>query len=92
MALLSLLNQQNVFYRIENIVGKGENAAYHKVLLFPQCFQKAAFLGCQNLELFYYEVKLRGSLVRFTTWLLTLITTTVAFAASEDQDQAPQNV
>ena len=24
--------------RIENIVGKGENAGYHHFLLFPQCF------------------------------------------------------
>ena len=27
-------------YRVENIVGKGENADYHHFLLFPQCFQK----------------------------------------------------
>ena len=27
-----------VFGRIENIVGKGENARYHHFLLFPQCF------------------------------------------------------
>ena len=31
--------------RIENIVGKGENAGYQHFLLFPQCFQKASFLG-----------------------------------------------
>ena len=30
-----------VFHRIENIVGKGENAGYQHFLLFPQCFQKA---------------------------------------------------
>ena len=28
--------------RIENIVGKGENAGYQHFLLFPQCFQKAS--------------------------------------------------
>ena len=28
--------------RVENIVGKGENAGFHNV--FPQCFQKAFFL------------------------------------------------
>ena len=33
-----------VFNRIENIVGKGENAGYH-FLLFPLCFQKASFSG-----------------------------------------------
>ena len=30
--------------RIENIVGKGENAGYQHFLLFPQCFQKASSL------------------------------------------------
>ena len=29
--------------RVENIVGKGENAGYQHFLLFPQCFQKASF-------------------------------------------------
>ena len=29
-----------VFYRIEDIVGKGENAGYQHFLLFPQCFLK----------------------------------------------------
>ena len=31
--------------RVENIVGKGENAGYQHFLLFPQCFQKASCLG-----------------------------------------------
>ena len=31
--------------RVENIVGKGENAGYQHFLLFPQCFQKASFPG-----------------------------------------------
>ena len=30
--------------RIENIVGKGENAGYQHFLLFSQCFQKGLFL------------------------------------------------
>ena len=30
-----------VLGRLENIVGKGENAGYQHFLLFPQCFQKA---------------------------------------------------
>ena len=34
-----------VFDRVENIVGKGENAGYQHFLLFPQCFQKASFFG-----------------------------------------------
>ena len=29
--------------RVENIVGKGENAGYQHFLLFPQCFGKASF-------------------------------------------------
>ena len=32
-----------VFDRVENNVGKGENAGYQHFLLFPQCFQKASF-------------------------------------------------
>ena len=33
----------SVFDRVENIVGKGENAGYQHFLLFPQCFQKASY-------------------------------------------------
>ena len=32
---------QFVLGRVENIVGKGENAGYQHFLLFLQCFQKA---------------------------------------------------
>ena len=31
--------------RVENNVGKGENAGYQHFLLFPQCFQKFSSLG-----------------------------------------------
>ena len=34
-----------VFDRVENIVGKGENASYQHFLLFPQCFQKSSLSG-----------------------------------------------
>ena len=34
-----------VFERVENIVGKGENAGYQHFLLFLQCFQKASYPG-----------------------------------------------
>ena len=34
----------DVFDRVENIVGKGENAGYQHFLLFPQCFQKGFLL------------------------------------------------
>ena len=33
----------SVFDRVENIVGKGENAYYQHFLLLPQCFEKASF-------------------------------------------------
>ena len=33
----------SVYDRVENIVGKGENAGYQHFLLFPQCFEKASF-------------------------------------------------
>ena len=39
-----LIVTQNIkvaFHRIENIVGKEENAGYQYFLLFLQCFQKA---------------------------------------------------
>ena len=31
--------------RVENIVGKEENAGYQHFLLFPPCFEKASSLG-----------------------------------------------
>ena len=34
-----------VLGRIENIVGKVENAGYQHFLLFSQCFQKASYMG-----------------------------------------------
>ena len=41
---------QMVFDRVENIVGKGENAGYQHFLLFPPCFQKASsFRGSLKL-------------------------------------------
>ena len=33
-----------VFERVENIVGKGENARYQHFLLFPQCLPTLSFL------------------------------------------------
>ena len=34
-------NVNVVFHRIQNIMGKEENAGYQHFFLFPQCFQKA---------------------------------------------------
>ena len=31
------------FLRLENVVGKGENAGFQHFLLFPQCFPKPSF-------------------------------------------------
>ena len=35
---------EHFFHRIENIVGKGENAGYQHFLLFPKCSRKLLFL------------------------------------------------
>ena len=40
-----------VLGRVENIVGKGENAGYQHFLLFPQCFQKAYLLGSLKVRI-----------------------------------------
>ena len=39
-------NYEFIHNRIENSVGKGENAGYQHFLLFPKCFQKPFFQGC----------------------------------------------
>ena len=36
-------NIKDVFHRIENVVGKEENASCQQFLLFPQCSKKAFF-------------------------------------------------
>ena len=36
--------------RVENIVGKGENAGYQHFLLFSLCFQMASFSGLFKVE------------------------------------------
>ena len=36
---------------VENIVEKGENAGFQHFLLFPQCFQKASFLGLSKVRI-----------------------------------------
>ena len=38
------MTEKSLFLKkVENIVGKGENAGYQHFLLFPQCFQKVSF-------------------------------------------------
>ena len=41
-------NGSKLSKRVENTVGKGEIACYEQFLLFPQCFQKACFLGASK--------------------------------------------
>ena len=40
-----------VFGRVENIVGKGENAGYQHFLLFLECFPKPSSLGSLKVGL-----------------------------------------
>ena len=41
---------------VENAVGKGEIACYEQFLPFPQCFQKACFLGASEGFTFYHTM------------------------------------
>ena len=41
-------NGRKLSNRVENTVGKGENARYEQFLLFPQCFQKVCFPGASK--------------------------------------------
>ena len=47
----------SVYYSVENIMGKGENAGYKHFLLFLQCFQKASSMGGKLYGLCGKEVK-----------------------------------
>ena len=49
----------SVYDRVENIVGKGENAGYQYFLLFPKCFQRATIPDRKNQGLFGKELKLK---------------------------------
>ena len=42
-----------VFDRLENIVGKGENAGYQHFLLFPQCFRTAFYKRSLNVRILW---------------------------------------
>ena len=45
-----------ILRRVENIVGKGENAGYQHFLLFPQCFQKLSLSGLLKVGIVWYRV------------------------------------
>ena len=44
-----IVNLKFVLLKVENIVGKGENAGYQHFLLFLQCFLKASFSGSSKV-------------------------------------------
>ena len=41
MTIFKFYENDKIFQKVENTVGKGEIACYEQFLLFPQCFQKA---------------------------------------------------
>ena len=45
-----------VYDRVENIVGKGENAGYQHFLLFPQDFQRLTVSRSLKLEIAWVRV------------------------------------
>ena len=47
----------SLFDRVENIVGKGENAGYQHFLLFQQCFPKRFNVGLIGVGLCGKELK-----------------------------------
>ena len=50
--------------RVENIVGKGENAGYQHFLLSSQCFQKASSIGSSKVGIVWLKVE-RGLVLTF---------------------------
>ena len=50
-------NGRKLSKQVENTVGKGEIARYEQFLLFPQCFQKACFLGASKGVIVWEWVK-----------------------------------
>ena len=48
---------QFVLGRVEDIVGKGENAGYQHFLFFPQCFQKFPFPEVLKVAIVWQGVK-----------------------------------
>ena len=52
-------NLNYVLGRIENIVGKGENAGYQHFLLFTQCFRKAPFQESLKVQIVWWRIKCR---------------------------------
>ena len=57
--------------RVENTVGKEENAGYQHFLLFPQCFAKPFSLGSLKVGIVWYRVKV-PFIKAWVTWLFFL--------------------
>ena len=55
-------------HRIENIVGKGENAGNQHFLLFPQYFAKAYFQGREKFGLCGKELSSRRYTEKSHSW------------------------
>ena len=56
-----------VFDRVENIVGKGENAHNQHFLLFPQS-GNASFMGFLKVRIMWYRVKHNKSVMKTLSW------------------------
>ena len=71
----------SIFEGVKNIVGKGENAANHPFLLFPQCFKGLLFHCYKNQGLFGkgFGKELKGPELYFMTLSLTLSQTSPGF-------------
>ena len=63
----------SLYDRVENIVGKGENAGYQHFLLFPQCFQKASFPEASKGVIVWEWVKLSSAMLLIWTNLDTVL-------------------
>ena len=55
-------NERKLSKQVENTVGKGEIARNEQFLLFPQCFQKACFLGASKGVIVWEWVKAANSM------------------------------
>ena len=65
-------NGRELSKQVENTVGKGEIARYEQFLLYPQCFQKACFLGASKGVIVWEWDKLITRLIRLFTHQLLI--------------------
>ena len=50
----------SLYDRVENTIGKGENAGHQHFLLYPQCFPKPSSLGSLKVGIVWEKVKHLG--------------------------------